>query len=57
MNSIEIAVVVLIIIFGGALLGMYIGRRVPHHLTPETRSVVTASMAVVGTMTALMIGL
>lgn len=57
MNSIEIAVVVLIIIFGGALLGMYIGRRVPHHLTPETRSVVTASMAVVGTMTALVIGL
>jgi hypothetical protein len=57
MNSIEIAVVALIIIFGGTLLGMYIGRRVPHHLTPETRSVVTASMAVVGTMTALVIGL
>jgi hypothetical protein len=57
MNSIEIAVVILTLIFGGALLGMSIGRKVPRHLTPETKAVVTAAMAVIGTMTALVIGL
>jgi hypothetical protein len=57
MNSIEIAVVILTFVFGGALLGMSIGRKVPHHLTPETKAVVTAAMAVIGTMTALVIGL
>lgn len=57
MNSIEIAVVILTFIFGGALLGMSIGRKVPRHLTPETKAVVTAAMAVIGTMTALVIGL
>jgi hypothetical protein len=57
MNSIEIAVVILTFVFGGALLGMSIGRKVPRHLTPETKAVVTAAMAVIGTMTALVIGL
>ena len=57
MNSIEIAVVILTFIFGGALLGMSIGRKVPRHLTPETKAVVTAAMAVIGTMTALVISL
>ncbi len=57
MNSIQIAVLILTVVFGGALLGMSIGRRVPHHLTPETKAVVTAAMAVIGTMTALVIGL
>lgn len=57
MSSAEIAGVILIVVFSGALLGMYISRRVPHHMTPETKGVVTASMAVVGTMTALVIGL
>ena len=57
MNSIEIAVVILTFVFGGGLLGMSIGRKMPRHLTPETKAVVTAAMAVIGTMTALVISL
>ena len=57
MNSVQIAGVILIIVFSGALSGIYIGRKVPHQMTPETKRVVTASMAVAGTMTALVIGL
>jgi len=57
MNSVQIAGVILIVVFSGGLFGMYIGRKVPHHMTPETKGVVTAAMAVVGTMTALVIGL
>jgi len=53
-----IGLISLCIIFSGALLGMLIGRRLPsHHVSSETQTVITVSMAVVGTMTALMLGL
>ena len=58
MSSLSIGLLVLFTLFGGAILGLLIGRRLPpHHLSGETRSVVSASMAVVGTISALVISL
>src|SRR5262249_12117953 len=45
-------------IFGGALIGLFARRRLPgHHLSSETQSVVTVSVAVIGTLSALVLGL
>jgi hypothetical protein len=45
-------------IFGGALFGLFAARFLPeHHLGGETRTAVSVSMAVVGTLSALVIGL
>jgi hypothetical protein len=58
LHSPLIALIILSLIFGAALFGMLIsGRLPPHHLSAETKAAVTASMAVVGTMSALVIGL
>lgn len=58
MSPIEISLVILLIILSGTVLGMLIGPRLPsHHLSSETRTVIAASMAVLGTMSALMLGL
>ena len=46
------------VIILGAVAGWTIGKRLPtHHLTDETRSLVSVSMAVVGTLSALVLGL
>jgi hypothetical protein len=46
------------VIFGGALIGLFVRRRLPeHHLSSETQSVVTVSVAVIGTLSALVLGL
>ena len=58
LHSPLVALIMMVLIFGGAMLGMALSGKLPqHHFSPETRSVVTASMAVVGTMSALVIGL
>jgi ABC-type amino acid transport system permease subunit len=45
-------------IFGGALIGLLVRRRLPgHHLSTETQSVVTVAVAVIGTLSALVLGL
>src|SRR5215813_2189466 len=45
-------------IFGGALIGLFVRRRLPwHHLSSETQSVVTVAVAVIGTLSALVLGL
>ncbi len=45
-------------IFGDALFGVFAARVLPeHHLTGETRTAVSVSVAVVGTLSALVIGL
>src|SRR5215510_16506498 len=45
-------------IFGGVIAGMLVARRLPgHHLSIETQSAVTVSVAVVGTLSALVLGL
>ena len=49
---------VLAVVFASALLGMLIRRKLPEkHLSDETKSLVTLSMGVVGTLTALVLGL
>jgi ABC-type amino acid transport system permease subunit len=45
-------------IFGGVIAGMRIRHRLPgHHLTAETQSAVTVAVAVIGTLSALVLGL
>ena len=44
--------------FGGAMLGMWLGRVLPeHHLTTETRSVISFGVGLIGTMSALLLSL
>ena len=53
-----IGFIVLVMVFGSAILGMLIRRKLPEsHLSDETKSVVTLSMGVVGTLTALVLSL
>jgi hypothetical protein len=53
-----IGLVSLAAIFGGALVGMFAARALPeHHLGDETRTAVTVSVAIVGTLSALVLGL
>lgn len=57
-DSVETGLVVLAASLGGALLGMLAGRALPeHHRSTETKAVVSVSMAVLGTLSALVIGL
>ena len=49
---------VLVVVFASAMIGRLIRRKLPEsHLTDETKGVVTLSMGVVGTVTALVLGL
>jgi hypothetical protein len=53
-----IGFVVLAILFCSALFGMLVGRILPqHHLTDQTKGVITVSTGVIGTLTALVLGL
>ena len=58
MTSIPIGAIIVATLFGSALLAMLVARLLPdHHLSPETKSVVSVSTAVVGTLSALVLGL
>src|SRR3954466_6697394 len=58
MSHFSIGLVSFVGIFGGALLGLLAARRLPgHHLSNETQSAVTVSVAVIGTLAALVLGL
>jgi hypothetical protein len=58
MASIPIGIIIVAILFGSASLAMIAARYLPeHHLTAETKSVVSVSMAVVGTLSALVVSL
>jgi len=58
MSSISIGLIIVAILFGSALLAMSAARFLTeHHLSTETKSVVSVSMAVVGTLSALVLGL
>jgi hypothetical protein len=49
---------VFVMVFASAMVGMLIHRKLPkNHLSDETKSVVTLSMGVVGTLTALVLSL
>ena len=50
--------IILVMVFGSGLLGMLIRRKLPEsHLSDETQSVVRLTMGVVGTLTAMVLGL
>ncbi len=58
MGSLPIGIIIVTILFGSASLAMMAARYLPeHHLTAETKSVVSVSMAVVGTLSALVVSL
>src|SRR5215472_4202433 len=58
MNSFTTAAVVFGCVFGGALLGIFIRRILPHHhLNSESKDTVKLGMGLVGTMAALVLGL
>lgn len=58
MHPFTIGAAAFIAIFGGALLGMGIARRLPHHhRDADSRNAVLVSMALVSTLSALVLGL
>src|SRR3974377_1702033 len=58
MSSIEISAIAFTFAFGGALLGMFIGPRLPkHHIDAETKEVVRLGMGLVGTIAGIALGL
>jgi hypothetical protein len=58
MGNVTIGLIAFVIIFGGALIGVGAARYLPEqHLNAETRSAVSVSVAIVGTLSALVIGL
>jgi hypothetical protein len=58
MTSLVVGSISFAAIFSGVLVGRFIARRLPsHHLSSETQSVVTVSVAVIGTLSALVLGL
>jgi hypothetical protein len=58
MSSIAISSITFACVFGGALAGIYIQRALPeHHLSKDTKDAVKLGMGLVGTMTALILGL
>jgi hypothetical protein len=57
-NSLIIGLIVLAVMLAGAFAGMKVRDHLPkHHLTDETRNLVSVSTAVVATVTALVLGL
>src|SRR5436190_17395036 len=58
LSPLVLGIIVFAVILVGACAGLVIRQRLPaQHLTDETRSLVSVSMAVVGTITALVLGL
>lgn len=58
MSHITIGLISFAAIFGGVLIGRFCAHRLPgHHLSNETQSAVTVSVAVIGTLSALVLGL
>lgn len=58
MTHIAIGLISFAGIFGGALLGLFAARRVPReYLTTDTQTAITVSVAVIGTLSALVLGL
>ena len=53
-----ISLIVLACVFGGALLGIFLHAVLPqHHLSSESKDIVKLGMGLVGTMSALVLGL
>ena len=58
MSSIALGAIVFVCLFGAALIGILVRNRLPdHHLNSESKDVIRLSTAVVGTLSALALGL
>ncbi len=58
MNSLAVSTVVFACVFGGSLLGLFLRSILPqHHLNSDSKDVVRLGMGLIGTMTALLLGL
>ena len=58
MNSVTISLIVLACVIGGALIGLLLGKVLPpNHLSGDSKDVVKVGMGLVGTMTAILLGL
>src|SRR5271166_7200140 len=58
MSSLAISGIIFACVFGGTLLGMILRAVLPdQHLSPESKDVVKLGMGLIGTMTALVLGL
>jgi hypothetical protein len=58
MNSIVIGLIVFVCVFGGAPLGVFLSTRLPeHHRSGGSKDVVIMGIGLIGTMTALVLGL
>ena len=58
MNSLAVSGIILLCVFAGALIGLLIRTRLPeHHLSSESKDLVKLVIGVIGTMTALVLGL
>jgi hypothetical protein len=58
MSSLAISGIIFVCIFGGVVLGMVLRTVLPeHHLSAESKDVVKLGMGLIGTMTALVLGL
>lgn len=58
MNSVTVSLTIFACVFGGALLGLLLHAILPeHHLSKETQDIVKLGMGLVGTMSALVLGL
>ena len=58
MTPVALSVVVFTCVFGGAILGMVLGRVLPeHHMSSESKDVVKLGTGLIGTMAALVLGL
>jgi hypothetical protein len=58
MSSLTISAIVLACVFGGAFLAMLVGRLLPeHHLQPESMDTLKQGLALIATLSALVLGL
>ena len=58
MSAITVSLIVFVCVFGGSLLGLVLGKRLPeHHLSDKSKSAVMLGIGLVGTMAALVLGL
>ena len=52
MNAVLISLIVFVCVFGGALIGLWLGTVLPpHHLSADSKDVMKVGMGLVGTMT------
>jgi hypothetical protein len=58
MSSLGLSLIVFVFIFGGAIVGMILRRALPdHHVRDDSRDVIKLATGLVGTMSALVLGL